>query len=198
MTPTCTFNWHKVWFSHGHTNIAGTKQVYLTVFAGFLHPSSNYSQRIYNQWSAVALFIRSNIFLKKRSNHGSLLFNVHSTIKTNKKIWSIMKISKNWHFRILDLSPCYASRPKTTLLSSFFPHIDSPSSPPPPSPTLYRQKLISFTCNKKEIVDKFTQFHLAKANEWKCEKSAINHYLSWTTVKTIISFSISWKNSNIS
>lgn len=134
MTPTCTFNWHKVWFSHGHTNIAGTKQVYLTVFAGFLHPSSNYSQRIYNQWSAVALFIRSNIFLKKRSNHGSLLFNVHSTIKTNKKIWSIMKISKNWHFRILDLSPCYASRPKTTLLSSFFPHIDSPSSPPPPPP----------------------------------------------------------------
>ena len=73
-------------------------------------------------------------FSKKRSNHGSLLFNVHSTIKTNKKIWSIMKISKNWHFRILDLSPCYASRPKTTLLSSFFPHIDSPSSPHPPPP----------------------------------------------------------------
>lgn len=82
VTPTCTFNWHKVWFSYGHTNVAGTKQVYLTVFAGFLHPSSNSAlttNRALLHYSFVETF-----FSKKRSNHGSLLFDVHSTIKKNK------------------------------------------------------------------------------------------------------------------
>lgn len=135
--------------------------MYLTVFAGFLHPSSNSAlttNRALLHYSFVETF-----FSKKRSNHGSLLFDVHSTIKKNKNNLIHYKNIKELtfsNFRSFAML-CFTAKndpPLLFLLSHRF-------SLPPPPPNLSRQKYISFTCNKKELVDKFTQFHLAKANK---------------------------------